>query len=113
MFRQGRAIIAELAKQSPITAGCLQDLAAFDSSIAKLEQGSVPENSVREIGTNRHRDKRTAASRFGLRRTANGEQMNLVVSGHHTPHCMVNGAERSRKFVADLDPRPFDRAKHM
>ena len=43
MFRQGRAIIAGLGKQSPDNGQLYKDLAAFDGSIAKLEQASVPE----------------------------------------------------------------------
>ena len=43
MFRQGRAIIAELAKQSPNNGQLSKDLATFDDSIAKLEQASALE----------------------------------------------------------------------
>jgi len=43
MFRRGRAIIAGLAKQSSDDGQLFKDLAAFDGSIAKLEQKSAPE----------------------------------------------------------------------
>ena len=50
MFRHGRAIIAGLAKQSPDNGQLSKDLAAFDGSIAKLEQASVPETgSVKSV----------------------------------------------------------------
>ena len=50
MFRQGRAIIAGLGKQSPDNGQLYKDLAAFDGSIAKLEQASVPEaRSVKSV----------------------------------------------------------------
>jgi hypothetical protein len=41
MFRQGRAIIAGLAKQSSDNGQLSKDLAAFDDRIAKLEQASL------------------------------------------------------------------------
>lgn len=43
MFRQGRSIIAGLAKQSSDNGQLFKDLAVIDGSIAKLEQASVPE----------------------------------------------------------------------
>ena len=50
VFRQGRAIIAGLVKQSPDNGQLSKDLAAFDDSIAKLEQASVPETgSVKSV----------------------------------------------------------------
>jgi hypothetical protein len=50
MFRQGRAIISGLSKQSPDDAQLSKDLIAFDDSIAKLERTSVPETgSVKSV----------------------------------------------------------------
>jgi tetratricopeptide (TPR) repeat protein len=42
-LRQGRAIISRLVKQSPDNGQLSNDLAAFDQSIATLDQASVPE----------------------------------------------------------------------
>ena len=42
MFQVGRAIIAGLAKQTS-DGQLFKDLAAFESSTVKLDQGSVPE----------------------------------------------------------------------
>ena len=42
-YWQGRAIIKRLVTQSPDNGQLSKDLAAFDDSIAKLEQASVPE----------------------------------------------------------------------
>jgi hypothetical protein len=50
VFRQGRSIIAGLAKQSPDNGQLSKDLAAFDGGIAKLEQASVPQTgSVKSV----------------------------------------------------------------
>jgi len=49
-LRQGRIIIARLAKESPHNGQLSKDLAAFDASIARLEQASVPEaGSVKRV----------------------------------------------------------------